>query len=507
MTPEEVQEKLALAESRHKMAQKALQEAERLHQQAQQLMEIATQRLSARAESSGVEERLSYQDPLTGLASVQLLHRVLEFNTAQSNRYGRACALLALDVDRFHLINEQYGFQFGDEVIRLLADRLRGVTRGSDMLARKGEDEFLILLSEVGSPPRLRESKGKVQERLARIAFRFLETVRQPMEIQGQKLVVEASAGGSLCPGDAQDHEDLLPHADAALFSAKESGRGRVEIYNPELRQRLTKRLTLENQLRSAVVAGEFRLLFLPIVHLESGQIVGGESLLRWEHPLRGTLAPPEFLDVAEECGIIAEIDRWVLMHSCHHLAQWREAGLDLFVDVNFSIRHLLSQGITIELLKVLEEFGLNEDDLVIDVPESAFAHDERVQDVVRELGVHNIRIAIDDYGQEVSNLKMLRLSKTKILKIARELVEGVPDDRNHLSLCVAAIKMAGGLNQQSLAEGVETHDQYRFLLTNGCLLAQGYYFSPPVESADFVRLALEGNEQKTVLPADRTSR
>lgn len=502
MSPEE---KLELAESRYKMAQKALLEAERLHQQAQQLMHIATQRLSARAESSGVEERLSYQDPLTGLASVQLLHRVLEFNTAQSNRYGRACALLALDVDRFHLINEEYGFQFGDALLRKLADRLRAVTRGSDMLARKGEDEFLILLSEVGSPPNKRETREQVEERLARIAFRFLETVRKPMEIEGHTVTVDASAGVSLCPGDAQNHDDLLAHADAALFSAKESGRGRVEIYNPELRQRLTRRLNLENQLRSAVVAGEFRLLFLPIVHLEFGQVVGGEALLRWEHPLRGTLAPAEFLDVAEESGIISDIDRWVLLHACHHLAQWRQAGLDLFVDVNLSIKHLLSNGMTIELLKILEEFGLNQEDLVIDVPEASFANNERVQEVVRDLGAHNIRIAIDDYGQEVSNMKMLRLSKTKILKIARELVAGVPDDRNHLSLCVAAIKMAGGLNQQSLAEGVETHEQYRFLQQNGCLLAQGYFFSPPVDSSEFVQLCLEGNSQRTVLPADRT--
>ena len=473
MSPEE---KLALAEERLQQADERFRQAEELMLQAQEILA----RTQARDEEA---QRLAYVDQLTGLPNLNHVRQVLDFNLKQAHRYERTSALLSIDLDRFRIINEALGFKTGDELLVLVAERLQGIVRESDLLARRGEDEFLLLLSE------LHESS---QAEL--VARRVLELLHdEPFVVQGQPLHVGASLGISLCPDDAKSTQEMLEHADASLYCAKEQGRGRFQVYSEGLQQQLRRRLVVENCLFEALERSELSLLYHPIVDLTSREVVGVEALLRWTHPELGEVSPGEFLPVAEESALIVPIGDWVLRESCRQLKAWKELGLDMFIDVNLSRRQLLHADMASAFLRVLEEAQLDGRDIVVDVSEDHYTSDPRVRSVLADLGLGGVRIAIDDFGTGLSSLKTIRLSQTKILKLDSTFVAGIPGNRQYLSICVAVIRLAESLNMRSLAEGIENEKQFEYLRKNECHLGQGFYFCQPMPAEQVAEGARRG--------------
>lgn len=460
MSPDE---KLALAEERMRQAQELMARAEEL---------------MARAEAT---QKQASEDQLTGLPNLNGLRQVLDFSLQQAHRYGRMTALLAIDLDRFRIINEALGFKAGDELLVLVADRLRTTVRDSDMLARKGEDEFLLLLSELNQP-----------EQSELVAQRVIDLLVEPFTVQGQPLHVGASIGISLSL-HASTTQEMLEHADASLYSAKEKGGGNCCVYSEGLQQRLRRRLLLENQLHQALEQNQFRLLYLPIVDLTTREVVGVEALLRWHNETLGSVEPSEFLPVAEESGLIVPIGDWVLRECCRRMKAWKQAGVDVFVDVNLSRRQLLHADMATSFLQTVKEAQLDGRDVVVDVSEDHYTGDPIVRSVLTDLGQGGVRVAIDDFGTGLSSLKSIRLSQTKILKLDSTFVAGIPQNRQSLSICIAVIRLADSLNMRSLAEGIETEKQFDYLRKNECHLGQGFFFSRPIPAEEVAGLVRSG--------------
>ncbi len=480
----QARETLALAQEKELQAERILKQAEEKLRQAEDWM----RRGPLEGPSDEELTRLAFEDHLTGLPNHNTMLRQVDFNVKQVVRYGRSTALLAIDVDRFRLLNETMGFAAGDALLIQLAERLRREMRDSDLLARRCEDEFLLLLSHLGESGEKNTHYDEVATKARQVADRLVESLQCPFSIKGHPLHISISIGISTAPGDATTSEELMEHADAALYSAKEMGGGRVEVYNRELQDRLTRRLTLENQLASGLRSKEFRLHYQPIYLLESREPVGVEALLRWENPLRGMVAPGEFLQVTEETGLIVPLGRWVLARACRQLAEWKQMGFELYVNVNLTARQLLTADLCQEILATLDRENLSGPDLVLDVTEKTFAMDDRIRSVLEELGKHGIRVAIDDFGTGSTNLPKMRLGRTRILKLDSGFVAGIPGQRQSLSVCVAAIQLASSLNMESLAEGIETEQQFRYLCNNGCRLGQGHYLCPPLEASELPR-------------------
>lgn len=477
-----------------------LQEAEERHRQADELLAEAEEKLRQAAEL----QPQTHEDQLTGLPNAAVLRHHLDFMVEQVNRYGRSAALLAVDLDRFRFINEALGFRTGDELLRQVAERLKSMMRGSDVVARAGEDEFHVLLSELSSDndkyKPAEELRNLIKSRAEAVAKRVLDALAKPYEIQGQTLHLSSSIGLSLAPGDALSAEEMLEHADAALYSAKELGRARCQVYSEDIQERLRRRLLLENQLHTGLREGQFKLFYQPIVLLDSREVVGVEALVRWDHPEMGRLMPREFLPIAEESGAIVPLGDWILGEACSKLKQWRNDGMNLFIDVNLSPRQLLQADMAATFLKTVEDSALRAKDVMVDVGEHVYTLDPRVRAVLDELGESGVRIAIDDFGTGLSNLKAIRLTQTKIIKLDSTFVAGIPANRQYLSICVAVVRLAASLNMRSLAEGIETEKQYEYLHKNECHLGQGFYFSPPVEPEKIPALVREGTPGREIL-------
>lgn len=449
-------------------------------------------------ESDRETQRLAFQDALTGLPNLNLIRQYLEFTVKQSQRYGRASALLVVDLDRFKLINDAMGFKAGDELLTKVAERLQTAIRESDALGRKGEDEFLILLSELitGDDNAPAEQKtNMIRQNIAIVVNRISECLSRPFNIQGQKFYIRASIGVSICPNDADTAQKMLEHADSAMYHAKESGRGRCVFYNNELHKRQERRLTMDSQLRLAMEKGEFVLQYQPIIEMNKGkgQIVGVEALLRWNHRIDGLLAPASFLSIAEETGLICQLGQWVCRQSCWQLRQWVSQGHNLFVSFNVSTRQMLQADLAEMILNSVDEFGLQPGLIFVEISEGTNSEEvDLIERVVGNLGKVGVRVAIDDFGVGYSSLSRIDLQHIQFLKIDPSLVSGCQQERAKANICEAAVKLAQSLELRPLAEGVETLAQAKFLSKIGCQYLQGFHIQPPVDAAVITQLLNE---------------
>ncbi len=428
------------------------------------------------------EQQLAHQanyDALTGLPNRTLALDRLRTAIAGARRYDRKVALLFIDVDHFKKINDVLGHAAGDDFLREMAKRLSRCVREADTVARLGGDEFLMVLPEV-------HDSGDAEH----VARRIIEAVNQPFLLDGQEVFISISVGICIFPDDGDHADKLLCHADAAMYVAKEEGRGTTRFFTSELNDRLRDRMQIEAAMRRALERDEFTLAFQPVIDLATGKVVAAEALLRWENDTLGTVSPDRFIPVAEESGMIVPLGAWVLHNACEQLARWRAAGFArIRLCVNVSSRQFRGTSLVEAVTKALSQHNLAADSLELEITESLLMDDVvEVESTLRQLESCGVRLAVDDFGTGYSSLSYLSRFPLDTLKIDRSFIASVGTDNMQASLVEAIIVMAHRLSLDVIAEGVETPEQTRFLRDQGCDFVQGYYFSRPLTADAFLR-------------------
>jgi diguanylate cyclase (GGDEF)-like protein/PAS domain S-box-containing protein len=435
-------------------------------------------------EQKRLEERLVHDalhDPLTGLANRVLFRDHVERALAGRHRRRGKVAVLFLDLDNFKVVNDSLGHQTGDRLLIEVARRLEGIVRASDLAARQGGDEFTILLDRVKS----------IDEATA-MADRIAVELGRPIALDGRSVVVNVSIGIALADARARTADDLLAHADAAMYEAKGDGRGRSAVFDPSMRVRATHRLEMEAELRTAIDEEQFELHYQPIVDLATNRTAGFEALVRWRHPRRGLIPPMEFIPLAEESGLIVRLGRLVTATACAQLRSLRDAGLGegLTMSVNVSPRQAVEPGFAAEIRAILSGTGLEPAALVLEITESLMLHQSATSDgllnQLRELGV---QLVIDDFGTGFSALEYFKRFAVQGLKIDRSFIDGLGTSREDNAIVTATLAFASALGLSVTAEGVETVDQLERLRALGCRQGQGYLFSRAVPAADVAAL------------------
>ncbi|WP_438749622.1 sensor domain-containing protein [Pararhizobium sp. O133] len=430
------------------------------------------------------EERIhfmAHHDALTGLPNRVLFDERVANALQQARASGQWVALAFLDLDNFKLINDTLGHKAGDELLRVVAARMLGCVRKSDMIVRVGGDEFIILLN--GLPT----ESGVVVSRLEEIRA----AIGAPLTLDGRTLQVSCSMGVVCYPDHGQIATELLANADSAMYRAKEAGRNNLQVFDAEMAAKAHEKLQRHEELREAVARGEFVLHYQPQMNLKANRIFAAESLLRWQHPQRGLMSPGDFIPLAEETGLIVPIGDWVLNEACRQNKAWQDAGLPpIVVSVNVSARQFRERNWVSRVAAALEESGLEACYLELELTESLIMQDVgsaiATMHELEELGVH---LAIDDFGTGYSSLSALKRFPVRRLKIDRSFVQDIPSDTDDKAITGAIISLAQKLQMQVIAEGVETQAQVDFLRSSGCDDIQGYFVSRPVGANAFVAL------------------
>lgn len=451
----------------------------------ERLVAMATDLGAIAIERKAFEDRLAHQahhDALTGLPNRRLFVEFLEHSLARRHRRRSTVAVLFLDLDRFKVVNDSLGHETGDELLVELARRLQGTVRPADTLARLGGDEFTVLCEDLG-PDQARDQAVDVAERL-------LQVVEEPFDLRGHEARLSSSIGIALAAGD-DDPETLLRDADAAMYRAKEAGKGRWVLFDEEMRSSARQRLDTENALHHALEREELRLHFQPIVDVRTCGWVAAEALLRWQHPERGLLTPDSFVDIAEETGLIVPIGSWVLDETCRWIARWRDAGLvsDGFtVSVNLSARQVARADLVARLAGALRRSGVPPGMLCLEITERILMS-ETTNESVESLKRLGVRISIDDFGTGYASLGYLKRFPVDVVKIDRSFVGGLGSDPDDAVIVAAVVGLGHALGLTVVAEGVETGEQLRELAVLGCDQAQGFWFAPARPPEAFTRL------------------
>ena len=429
--------------------------------------------------------KASMLDALTGLPNRVLMSELFTHEAAAARRAGRAMAMLHLGLDRFRTFNDTLGHNVGDELLIGIAGRLTATLRDADVLCRGGGDEFLVLLSG---------TEG--WDRVAAAAERLLRAVERPLELprSGHVISVSAGIGIAMYPADGNDFEALARTAALALDRSKTLGRGLYSFYQPGLDQALRQRIETERELALALENDEFTLVYQPVLDARSGATVGCEALLRWQHPRRGLLAPGAFIEGARACGLMCDIDAWVLERACRDLAQWRAAGIDPGrVALNLSVQQARNPALSDTLRSALERHELQPQQLELEITEDAFMHEaDGVPRALARWRALGLALTIDDFGVGYSSLSQLKKLRPERLKIDCSLVADLPDAAEDCALAEAMLGMARALQIGVVAEGVETVAQRDWLLQRGCVRQQGHLHGEPLPAVAFAaRLGL----------------
>ena len=423
---------------------------------------------------------LAFKDTLTGLANrAEFEVRVAE-SIKRSRRRGERFAILYFDLDGFKFINDSLGHAAGDQMLRTVGTRLRGVIRETDFAARLGGDEFCVLAENVAA-----------EHEAAKIAEKCLDAICAETRIAARKMSPRASVGIAFFPEDGGGHETLMQSADSAMYAAKQSGNKRFAFYNAEMTAAAQRRLALEQALRAALENEEFELLYQPQIELSTGRMVGVEALIRWRHPTRGIVSPAEFIDVAEKIGLIEELGVWVLRTACQQAVEWSRSGLPaLCVAVNISGSHFEGGKILAPVETILAETGLDPACLELEVTETVVQTNAESTDTFDRLKRLGVRIAIDDFGTGYSCLDSIRRLPLHRLKIDRVFVHDLLADTDNSSIIATIIAMGRAMGLTVVAEGVEHLEQAQYLSGLGCDQVQGFYFSKPVSAEEIAVLA-----------------
>jgi diguanylate cyclase (GGDEF)-like protein/PAS domain S-box-containing protein len=424
---------------------------------------------------------LAYHDKLTELPNRALFEEMLDVSLARARRSDLGVGVLYMDLDNFKLVNDSLGHAAGDELLVQLADRLRACTRETDMVARQGGDEFMLLLSDLEQGPGIATGTDAAMIVAETVADRVHQALRKPFDLAGQEFYASASIGVSLFPQDAQDAETLLRNADTAMYESKRTAPGGSVLFRaPEGDP--VDRLSFSTRLRRAVENRHWVLHYQPILDLGMGTVRGVEALIRWQDPNGGIVPPGEFIPLAEEMGLIEAIGHWVIDEVARQDREWRAQGLELEISFNLSPRELFVPQLSERIVKQLSATGLPASRVVVEVTESAaMADPDRTTRILNELRAWGLTLAIDDFGTGYSSLARLKHMPVSILKIDQSFIRDVDRDVSLAGMVRAMIQLAQSLGMIPLAEGIETHGEYEFLRANGCRLAQGFLFSRPV--------------------------
>ncbi|WP_421383658.1 EAL domain-containing protein [Bacillus salacetis] len=443
--------------------------------------------ITERKKSEETIREMAYYDTLTGLPNRNMFKKNLD--EFIKNPEADSFAILFLDLDRFKVINDTKGHSTGDQLLVEVAQRLKSAIEKEGEVFRQGGDEFIILL------------EGSNRERVSYISTQLLQSFARPIEISGQEFFVTPSIGISMYPSDGEDQETLIKHADTAMYLAKERGKNNFQFYNSELNRYSSRKMDLENKLRKSLEFNQLNLHYQPKVNLETGDILGVEALIRWEHPDLGMISPGEFIPLAEETGLIVPIGKWVLQEACRQSKEWERNGAgSIPVAVNISVRQLQDDDFVEFVQNLLKEAEMNPAQLELEITESImqdFNRSSRILYSLKELGV---TISIDDFGTGFSSLNNLRFLPIDHIKIDKSFVDDIIDHSRHSkngSIVKTIIDLGINMNFAIIAEGVEEKEQVDFLLQNSCSIGQGFYYSRPLPADQleaYIRSKLKGS-------------
>ncbi len=449
--------------------------------------------------------QLAHYDEVTGLPNRRLFAELAAPTLERSRRSGVGCVVLHAVIDRFSGVNDVYGRGQGDTVLAGIAQRLRSCIRSSDLaaaspaaqelgvVARLGDNAFSILIADLDD-----------QERASMVAKRLIAAVAQPIVVDAQPLMLSASIGIAIFPGDAADLVGLTRCAEQAARAAGNAGGAQHMFFDAALNARARERVVLENELRQAIQAGQLCLDYQPKVDARSGEIVGAEALVRWQHPQRGLVPPGRFIVLAEESGLIVPLTDWVLHAACSSLRRWSDQGLPpLPLSVNLPASSVADARLLDQLDALMQQYGLEPACLMLELTETMLMHDvASASDVLGRLRARGFGLSLDDFGIGYSSLSHLKRLPMSELKIDRAFVTDVARGGHDSAIAAAVITLGSELGLQVVAEGVETAEQSQFLLARGCWLQQGYLFSTPVPQSRFEQMLRAG----TTAPAEAVS-
>lgn len=452
-------------------------------EQMDRLEQVITLRTTGLEAANRQLRHLATHDALTGLPNRVLLDDRLIQAMAHADRDGRSFALLVCDLDRFKLVNDSLGHHAGDELLQEVARRLSGLVRAVDTVARFGGDEFVLLLTSIHDP-----------EDAKRLAATAIEVLQAPVRIAGIDVHTSPSIGIAFYPADGTSIEALTAHADAAMYCAKQRGRGNVQCFEGGMNAGSEDRVQLESDLHNAIALGQFELYYQPKVNTNTGAVRSAEALIRWVHPTRGLVPPDGFIPLAEECGLIGAIGEWVVREACRQARVWQDEGMaPLRVSVNLSASQFRGSNLTEIIRRALDDVGLAPKYLEVELTESAVMSDpEESIAILEQLSAMGVLVSVDDFGTGYSSMSYLRRFPIDKLKIDRVFINEIASRPEDASIVRAIVSLAHSLRLKVVAEGVETPAQLDFLKAVGCDEYQGYHFSRPLPALEFARIVRE---------------
>jgi diguanylate cyclase (GGDEF)-like protein/PAS domain S-box-containing protein len=425
------------------------------------------------------EERIknqAYYDPLTELPNRRLFDDRLVMATAHAHRHGTRLGVMFLDLDRFKQINDSFGHNAGDELLREITARLRATVREDDTIARMGGDEFILLATDVGD-----------EDDMAHLARRILDTFQEPLHIQDTEIRITGSIGISLYPDDGTDPETLVRSADTAMYRSKDLGRNSFHFFTQAMNTHSFQQLTMESGLQRAIERDELWLAYQPVIDVATGAAVGAEALLRWQHPDMGTVPPGKFIPLAEESGLILPIGEWVIDQVGAQLNQWAECAPGFRVSLNLSAQQIRQPDFCDRTRAILSARGTDPGRLIFELTESTLMEDSaRTVDLLRQVRSMGIAVAADDFGTGYSSLRYLKRFPLSFLKVDKGFVQELTENEEDAVIVEAVIGLAHNLGLSVIAEGVETEAQQSFLAHHDCDRIQGFLYGTPLPAADF---------------------
>ncbi len=451
------------------------------------LIDVTTRIAGIAIERKRAEDRirfLAHHDTLTGLPNRSLLNDRLTQAILQTQRHNPWVSVIFIDLDNFKTINDSLGHTAGDELLKVVANRMVDCVRATDTVVRLGGDEFVILLVDLPAKP----------DEISATLDRLRAAIAEPVALEGRALYVTCSMGVATFPNDGSDPEALLMNADAAMYKAKDAGRDNVQFYTVEMNTSIHEKLVLQQEMRDGLARSEFVLHYQPQVDLRTGRVFAVEALVRWQHPTLGLLSPLKFIPLAEETGLIVPLGDWVLHEACRRNKAWQDAGLpSINISVNVSARQFSEKSLIDRVINAARESGMAARHLELEITEGLIMQDvDQAVATMKELRQLGVQLAIDDFGTGYSSLNALKTFPVARLKIDKSFINNLASDDSDKAVAAAVISLGQKLNLRVIAEGVETIEQVAILRENNCDECQGYYFSKPVSFeaiADLLRM------------------